>query len=458
MVLEMSVRSITLRRTNMAWNERDASGYYFVCFRVGNKRFKRSLKTKSKSKADHLTARVEENLVDVERGRIVIPLEADLITFLLSDGRTIAPLSIPRQVTLTELFTEYFNAIPEGNLEESTIACMQIHRRQLERHFSPTFSLRSLSREDLQEYIGKRAKEVSPVTVKKAIVTFRTIWNWARGAKIVTEPFPSKGLKYPKTKEKPPFMPFAEVEELTKTLTAEQASEYWESVYLTVEDIEALLRHVENARLPFVYPMICFAAYTGARRSEIARARVVDVDLKKGWVTLHERKKAHDRKTIRRVPISDALHPVLSEWLSIHPGAEALFCHGSEVARSKKRSKTTGHVSKNRPKGLKARLATVTDRSKPPLGCLTRDEIHDHFKRALANSKWDKIRGWHTLRHSFVSCLASKGVDQRIIDEFVGHLSDEQRRRYRHLFPSVTKQAISYVFGQPSDRAVSPHS
>lgn len=431
----------------MAWNEIDASGNYFVCFRVGDKRFKRSLKTKSKTKADHLTARVEENLIDVERGRIVIPADADVITFLLSDGRTATPLSIPEQVTLKRLFDGYFKAIPDGNLEESTISTMNVHRRQLEAHFGPSFSIRSLSREDLQDYIGKRTKEVSPVTVKKAIVTLRTVWNWGREANLVTNPFPSKGLRYPKTKEKPAFMPFSDVETVAQGMTADVAAEYWEAVYLTVEDIEALLRHVKNARLPFVYPMICFACYTGARRSEIARARVVDVDLTKGVVTLHERKKAHDRTTTRRVPITAALHSALSDWLSIHPGGEALFCHASEVPRSKKRSRTTGHVSKNRPTGLKARLATVTDRSRPPIGCLTRDEIHDHFKRALAGSRWAKIRGWHTLRHSFVSCLASKGVDQRIIDEFVGHLSDEQRRRYRHLFPGVTKQAIASVFG-----------
>jgi site-specific recombinase XerD len=35
------------------------------------------------------------------------------------------------------------------------------------------------------------------------------------------------------------------------------------------------------------------------------------------------------------------------------------------------------------------------------------------------------------LRHSFISALASKGVDQRVIDEVVGHQSEEQRKRYQ---------------------------
>jgi integrase len=52
------------------------------------------------------------------------------------------------------------------------------------------------------------------------------------------------------------------------------------------------------------------------------------------------------------------------------------------------------------------------------------------------------LKGWHVFRHSFISALASKGVDQRIIDDLVGHSTKEQRRRYRHLFPDVKQQAL----------------
>jgi site-specific recombinase XerD len=57
------------------------------------------------------------------------------------------------------------------------------------------------------------------------------------------------------------------------------------------------------------------------------------------------------------------------------------------------------------------------------------------------------LRGFHVLRHSFISALASEGVDQRVIDEVVGHQSQEQRARYRHLYPRVMKEAIGRVFG-----------
>src|SRR5207302_7370849 len=134
--------------------------------------------------------------------------------------------------------------------------------------------------------------------------------------------------------------------------------------------------------------------------------------------------------------------------LAEHPGGEFLFCQGGVIERSKKRSRTTGHLDeKKRPSGLKARLSTVSMRVDVVAGGVTRDEVHDHFKRTLAGTKWEVIRGLHCLRHSFISACASKGVDQRLIDEWAGHSTEEQRKRYRHLFPSVQRAALEDVFG-----------
>ena len=87
----------------------------------------------------------------------------------------------------------------------------------------------------------------------------------------------------------------------------------------------------------------------------------------------------------------------------------------------------------------------ITSDGKNPL---TRDETHDHYKRALKGSSWDgKIRGFHVLRHSFCSNLAAAAVDQRIIDIFVEHTTEEMRRRYQHLAPNITKRAIELLVG-----------
>lgn len=66
------------------------------------------------------------------------------------------------------------------------------------------------------------------------------------------------------------------------------------------------------------------------------------------------------------------------------------------------------------------------------------------------------MRGLHTLRHSFVSACASAGVDQRLVEEWAGHMSADMSRRYRHLYPSTQQAAIQGVFGQAGRKGRSP--
>jgi site-specific recombinase XerD len=81
---------------------------------------------------------------------------------------------------------------------------------------------------------------------------------------------------------------------------------------------------------------------------------------------------------------------------------------------------------------------------------VTHDQAHDYFKRALEGSKWEKARGWHVFRHSFCSNCASAGIDQRLINAWVGHQTEEMVKRYRHLVPDQQQKAIAEVFNMPA--------
>jgi integrase len=167
------------------------------------------------------------------------------------------------------------------------------------------------------------------------------------------------------------------------------------------------------------YPMVVFAAHTGARRSEMLRSKIRDVDFESGKITIREKKRDHSRSTTRRVPMSPVLRQVLKAWLHEHPGGPSLFCD---------------QLSLDGP-------------SVPP--AITHDAVHDHFKRTLAGSKWSRMRGWHCLRHSFASNCAAKGIDQRVINAWMGHAGhrSEIERRYHHLIPNQEQLAITTVFG-----------
>lgn len=114
--------------------------------------------------------------------------------------------------------------------------------------------------------------------------------------------------------------------------------------------------------------------------------------------------------TTRRVPLTPFLKEVLAGWMKTRGKGKTLFC--------------------------KADGKAIAPR-----------EAHNYFQRGLRLSQWSVLKGWHVFRHSFISALASKGVDQRIIDDLVGHSTEEQRRRYRHLVPDVKQQALLGGFG-----------
>ena len=88
------------------------------------------------------------------------------------------------------------------------------------------------------------------------------------------------------------------------------------------------------------------------------------------------------------MPLStSALAAILKEWLTRYtPAGRSCSAQAEEVDRSKKRSRTTGHLWKDRPGGSKARLAGVRERERPGILPLTEDEASHHLKQTLAGS------------------------------------------------------------------------
>jgi integrase len=73
--------------------------------------------------------------------------------------------------------------------------------------------------------------------------------------------------------------------------------------------------------------------------------------------------------------------------------------------------------------------------------------LHEAFKWLFKKSKWKVMRGFHVFRHSFASNLARAGVDQRVIDDLMGHQTEDMRRRYRHFTLQQKDEAIRKLYG-----------
>lgn len=405
-------------------------GGYRVVFRHAGRKYSRSLITSQLTAARASIARLEDNLRRMELGLLSPPPEADLCEFLLSDGRSSAQVTGSPIGTLKDLCEGYFAGLPEGSLEESTLSGMHIHVKHLKRILGRGLEIDSMKAAHLQRYIEKRSRQktrakraISPATIKKEIVTLRTMWNWTKNMGHFERAFPGRGLKYPKLDAKLPFRTLSDVEERLARggLPPGYEAKLLESVFLSLEELEELVQHVKRAATrPFLYPMFVFAAHTGARRSEMLRSEIDDIDLRSGTVVIRERKRIHGIKSTRLAPLSPLLDSVLRDWLKKHPGGIHTFCH-KDLARGGKRSLVPAP--------------------------LTPDEAHDHFKRVLRGSRFEKLRGWHVFRHSFCSNCAARGIDQRVINAWVGHQSEEMVQRYRHLLPRQSKDSIELVFG-----------
>ena len=185
------------------------------------------------------------------------------------------------------------------------------------------------------------------------------------------------------------------------------------------EQVCELLTYVQGAaRYEFVYPMFAFAAYTGARRSEILRSQIDDFD--SNQVLIRERKRKKDKKySTRHVPLHPTLRLVMEEWFAIHPGGPYTIQCPKEMPRRKPLTEFSG---------------------------LTVNQAHRHFEMTLEESKWSVVTGFHVLRHSFSSNLIRSGkVPSDVVAKWMGHTTMEMRELYQHLFPQDGLNHISVL-------------
>lgn len=408
-----------------------ASSNFRIRFRYDGRNIQRSLKTSNRRRAGALCQQVEETLDLIDRGRIEIPCGVDPIAFILAGGKVVQQNKPSKSIGLSKLFETYLERMPKGRKEESTLLSERIHVKHLKKHLGANRTVQTLTKAILQTYVEKRLKEkwrgkpITPETVRNELVTLRILWNWGVKEGLLAGVSPVKDVEFPLADEKLPFMTRQEIEEVIERggLTTDAEEGLWEALYLHVNEVRQALESIrESARHPFIYPMMVFVAHTGCRRSEMVRSRIEDVDFKSKTIMLREKKKSRSKAiTYRRVDMSPLLYDVMANWVANHPGGQSTFAQ-----------------------------LRLSGEATP----ITVNQAHYHLEKTLEKTEWKIIRGFHVFRHSFASNLAAAGVDQRVIDEFMGHQTEEMRRRYRHLFPAVRQAAIASVFGGQGQQPV----
>jgi integrase len=158
---------------------------------------------------------------------------------------------------------------------------------------------------------------------------------------------------------------------------------------------------------PETYPAVLLGGDAGLRVGEIRALQWDDLDLVAGRIVVQRtdyRGYTGSPKggRVRRVPMTERLRLALKA--ARHLRGPWVFCDGDGKLWS-------------------------------------RGEADTPLRRATRKAGLRKI-GWHSLRHTFCSHLAMRGVPVRTIQELAGHASITTTMRYMHLVGGATEEAI----------------
>src|ERR1022692_2288111 len=200
---------------------------FYIRFRFEGRPFRRSLGMVGREEAENTRMQVEVNLHRIKVGVIPPPPPgADVLLYVLTGGKEgskppEAEQPVQSVQSLKEMWDEYLLSVPTGAKEESSLMTEKGHFNHLLRILKGATGVADLTTNDLQRYIGHRAKEpgfrglIKSRTIRKEISTFRNVWNnFALPRKVVDKNFRAAfgKLLYPKESERPSFQTWEQIE------------------------------------------------------------------------------------------------------------------------------------------------------------------------------------------------------------------------------------------------------
>jgi len=183
-------------------------------------------------------------------------------------------------------------------------------------------------------------------------------------------------------------------------------------VILTREEIRRILHCV---RFP-IYRVCLLTIYScGLRLSEGCTLKVSNVDSQRMVIHVEQGKGGKDRY----VPLPERTLIELRNWYSMHRNPTWLF-------------PAAGRAGKHDNFSSALRPTPITN-------------VQDAFQRALRNSGVNKRASVRTLRHSYATHLVELGVNLRLIQDYLGHMSPKTTAIYAHLTDVAHNQAKNII-------------
>lgn len=263
----------------------------------------------------------------------------------------------------------------ESYKENKIIKGIKTDQNRFDLHINPIFGDKEPSEIaplDVDRLRVKMAKNHKPATVKNTLELLRRILNYGIEKRLVA-PMTFK-VKIPKVDNI-----------VTEDLSPEQ--------------VQALLKAIEEDIHPLAGAMMKWALFTGMRRGEMFALKWNRIDFERGFISIVNPKGGQDVK----VPLNDEARSVLD---SLPRESEFVF---------------------------------------PGRGGKQRRDIHKAVNEIKKKAGLPKeFRALHGLRHVYASMLASSGqVDLYTLQKLLSHKSPQMTMRYSHLRDETLKKAAA---------------
>jgi len=183
-------------------------------------------------------------------------------------------------------------------------------------------------------------------------------------------------------------------------------------VILTREEIQRILKCV---RFP-IYRVCLLTTYScGLRLTEGATLKVTDIDSGRMVIHVEQGKGGKDRY----VPLPQRTLMELRNWYKTHRNPNWLF-------------PAAGRPGKHDEFAWAIRPTPITN-------------VQDAFRAALRKSGVNKRASVRTLRHSYATHLLELGINLRLIQAYLGHISPKTTAIYTHLTEVAQNQAKGII-------------
>ncbi len=439
------------------------NGVYSVIYWWNGKQKIKSLGTGDEAEAKQIKQDVEDQLNRIRRG------ESALASKLLADGfdiqdvlfgsekiaHLIASPTDDNPLTLSELKTAFIDNLKATDRTPGHIEGTRVHMDHFTRVLGDA-RVMSLTDADMTTFQQTRAKEktaparkikkkaakkkvagrkvkpassrtISQGTIHSDFKSLRSAVNWAitRKPPLLTDcPFTIPKITAGTIK---PFLPTEEIERLTESTPEDERGDLLARWLLDLDEINKFIEMVGKETPEMLLPMQLICS-TGMRRIQLIRLK--PNDLVKGRLTITSKKGARQKglsEISLTIELRDSVAKALQEHIKGLPKRSKImfpffdqFSYTGSNERWKGKSKRT----------VEQRRGDKADRL---------------FEKLVKGTDFERLDGYHALRHSFISILVSQGKTWDQIAAFVGHLDQRTTQRYIHFMPKDKRETANSI-------------